>query len=201
MGLVQIEDTELATLRKERDDAKGEAQTAKTEKAEATRAAEEAEAAKVAAETAKTEAEKKLADAQEASAKIQLRDTRMSTLGEGFKSKLGEFTSKRLSDDAGKLEDAAWEERLKELEETTSTKRDAKKDGEPSDPDDKGKGKDGEEADQKGTLFDREEVARLGVGGGDGEPSRNGDVAPAERSQVIGSLAGAFKPKDAAAAK
>jgi hypothetical protein len=200
MGLVQIEDTELATLRKERDDAKSEATTAKTAESEARRAAEEAEAAKTAAETAKTEAERKLAEAEEATAKVQLRDTRMSTLGEGFTTKLGEFTSKRLKEDAGTLDDAAWEERLKELEETTSTKRDAKKDGEPTDPEnkdgDKGKGKDGkdgEEADLKGTLFDREEVAKLGVGGEGGQPPSNGSVDPGERASVVGTLAGAFK--------
>jgi hypothetical protein len=206
MGLVQIEQSELDTLRKERDDARSETATVKQEKAEAERAAAEAETAKTKAETEKAEAEQKLTAANEEKARLQLRDDRFGTLGTGFVAKLGDFTKSRLQEQAGTLSDEEWENRLKELEEVTAVKRDAKEDEKDGEGDPKNKGKDGEgeggeEADLKGTMFDREEVARLGVGGNGGQPE-SGEASPRERSQVIGSLAGAFKPpKETAGAK
>ncbi len=128
--LVQIDTDELATLRKERDDAKQEAAKVPTltqEKAAAETAAEQAETAKVVAEAAKAESDRKLAAAEEAAAKAELKDKRWGALGGEFVAKLGDFTKGRLQEQAGTLDDTEWDNRLKELEETTAVKRDAAK--------------------------------------------------------------------------
>lgn len=192
MGLIQIEDSELAVLRKERDDARAEAatfkaerDTAMTEKAEAATAAEAAEAAKVAAETAKAAAETKVTQLEEGANQITLKDTRMSALGDGFTAKLGDFTKGRLGDQAKTMDDTAWDERLKELEEITAVKRDAAKDGSPPPPDNGNNGNNGSRD------FTLEEIASTGG-------SLNGGQQPTlidstERASVVGSLAGLFK--------
>lgn len=190
MGLVQIEQSELDTLRKERDDARGEAQTQKTaaetaqaEKTAAETAAEQAEAAKTAAEGERDQAKQELTAKNEELAGVALKDKRIGELGEGFTSKLGDFTKSRLNEQAGKLSDEDWDNRLKELEETAKVKRD-----------------DGKKPDETApvtppgdTLFEREEVARLNVTpeSAPTTPSRQ------EQSSVVGSLASAFKPSKA----
>lgn len=197
MGLVQIEDTELAHLRKERDDAKAEAATFKTERdtalqkqRDAETAAEVAETAKVAAETAKATAEGKVTELTETANQVTLKDTRWKALGEGFTAKLGEFTKGRLEDQAKTLSDEDWDNRLKELEETTAVKRDAAKDGATPPPDDT--------AGHKGNRdFTLEEIASANGklnGGGNGNGGGAATlVDERERSSVIGSLAGAFR--------
>lgn len=185
--LVQIDSDELATLRKERDDAKAEAvttrQTLMAEKAAAESAAEQAEAAKVAAEAAKVEAERQLQAANEAAAKVELKEKRWGSLGGDFIAKLGDFTKGRLQEQAGTMEDAEWENRLKELEEITAVKRDAKKESGPA-------------SETANTLlgdlppdFKPEEIAAAsGVSrtGGPAIPPRD------EQAQVIGKLGSLF---------
>lgn len=185
MGLVQIEDTELAALRKERDDAKAEAvkvPTLESEKAAAVAAAEQAEAAKTAAETKVTELQAELDTSKEETARAALKGSRWDALGSEFVAKLGDFTKGRLQDQAGTLSDEDWESRLKELEEITAVKRDAKKDGEDND----------EQANRQ-TLLDppdfkpEEQAAALQRNGGGAVPARE------EQSQVIGKLGTIFK--------
>lgn len=188
MGLVQIEDTELAALRKERDEAKAEAVKVPTltqEKADAERAAEQAEAAKVKAEQERDAAKAEVTAANEEKAKAEVKERRMGALGGEFVAKLGDFTKSRLNEQASSFSDAEWDDRLKELEETAGVKRDAKKD-------------DGTPAPQSGrTLLDApefkaEEVASVNLGGGGGTGTL---TAPArdEQAQVVGSLGALFK--------
>ena len=188
MGLVQIEQSELDTLRKERDDARAEAQTfkteaetAKAEKAAAETAAEQAEAAKTAAEAERDTAKQELTAKNEELAGQQLKDKRLGELGDGFMAKLGDFTKTRLQEQASKLSDEDWDNRLKELEETASVRRDA---GKTTTDDDGDKNKDN-------TLFEREEVARLGV---TSEATTSAAPSRVEQSSVVGALASAFKP-------
>lgn len=190
MGLVQIEQSELDTLRKERDDARAETVT-KTQAAEqaaqekikaAEKAAEDAEAAKVAAETAKAASDAALTAKNEELAKAELKEQRMGSLGDAFTAKIdGMPTVKaKLPEQAQTLDDTAWDERLKELEEVTAVKRDAKKDG--SSAENNGGG---------GDTFAREELARLG---GSKAPNLTSGPSTAERGQVVGALGGLFKP-------
>jgi hypothetical protein len=148
---------------------------AETERDEAVQATEKAETEKKTAETAKDEAETKIKDFEEKAQQSELAGERMSALGSAFKEKLGEFTAKRLSEQAKDLSDEEWDNRLKELEETTAVKRDAQKEG---DDKDKGSGSSGEE-------FSREETAAAQAGGGGGNGSAPG---VRERQSVVAGL-------------
>jgi hypothetical protein len=200
MGLVQIEQSELDLLRKERDDARSE--TAQ-EKARATAAeakvtetetkVEAAEAAKVAAEEKASAAETKVTELEETANRASLKDQRWGALGSAFTAKLGDFTKSRLQEQASTLSDEEWDNRLKELEETTAVKRDAKADegGDPS----------ADELARRAAAngehtFSLEEIASAGssVAGGSGDPAPN-QQTPEGRRQVIGALAGAFDGK------
>lgn len=205
MGLVQIDETELATLRKERDDARTEASKVAVltvEKADLERKVETTEAAKVAAEQERDTVKAELTSEREKTAKAELKDKRWAALGEGFTAKLGEFTKGRLQEQAGTLEDAAWDDRLKELEEVTAVKRDAAKEDAAAKNDDKGDdGKDAlrkvaEGDDKSGDTFDDTELAKLGglapASNGGSFGSQQTDI---ERSSVIGGLAAAFGKK------
>ena len=105
----------------------------------------------------------------------------LETLLTGFMAKLGDFTKTRLQEQASKLSDEDWDNRLKELEETASVRRDA---GKTTTDDDGDKNKDN-------TLFEREEVARLGV---TSEATTSAAPSRVEQSSVVGALASAFKP-------
>lgn len=141
MALVQIEDSELATLRRERDDAKRTATeeqakvaTLEGEKRELTTKVETAEAAKVKSDGEKTAAEKKVTDLTESAQAAQLKDTRLAALGTGFMGKLGETSKKVLTELAAKSSDAEWDDALKEREELAGVKRDAAGAGTPPGP-------------------------------------------------------------------
>jgi hypothetical protein len=157
---VEISKNEYATLQAQEQEVKDERakrEAAETERDEAVQATEKAEAEKKTAETAKDEAEKKVKDFEEKAQQTELASERMSALGSEFKSKLGDFTSKRLAEQAKDLSDEDWDGRLKELEEMSKVKRDAKKDGESEDGDGSGSGSE---------EFSQEEVARAQAGGG-----------------------------------
>jgi hypothetical protein len=176
--------------RQELDDAVKRAQDAEA-------AAEKAEQEKAAAETAQKAAEEK---AEQATAKVtefeekanrqSLRDTRWEALGNEFTAKLDTLPSTKanLLRDAESMEDAAWDTRLKEVEETTGLKRDAKKDGGNG-----GGGGGGGGSEHENAIFNRDEVARYGGGGGEsggtGGPQRQ---SPGERRSV---MSGLTKPK------
>jgi hypothetical protein len=140
---------------------------------------EDAEAAQKKAEDEKADLQKKVDEADEKARTADLSKDRLSKLGKGFTTKLGDFTRGRLEEQAGKLTDDEWDARLKELEETAGVKRD--EGGAPS-----------EEENEE--TVSREETARSQVGGGGGgngtgtEPS-----AEARRSVVAGLLPGAKK--------
>lgn len=184
MGMVQIEDTELAILRKERDDARAEAAQEKTQREAAETAAEAAETAKTQAEAAKTAVDKELETEKEKGAQAELKDRRLGALGEGFTAKLGEFTKSRVDEQAKSLSDEDWENRLKELEEQAGVKRDAKKDGGGDPPPGDG---------DASPTFGTEELAGLVPGSGAAKPP-----SATERQSVVGGLAAAFKPTPAA---
>lgn len=119
---------EFAAEKKRADDAEAE-------KAEADKKVEAAEIAQKKAEDEKAEADKKVTAAEEEKAESTLREERFGKLGAGFIAKLGETAKANLRKDAGKLEEEAWDNRVKEIEELAGVKRDAKGDGNtPADP-------------------------------------------------------------------
>jgi hypothetical protein len=184
MGLVQIEDSELATLRRERDEAKAEAAKLpelQTKLTAAEQAAETAEAAKVAAEQERDTVKTEVAALKEKDAQAELKDQRIGALGDGFKAKLDSMPTvkARLDEQAKSMSDEDWDGRLKEIEEIAQVKRDATKEGGTTPP----------PADD-GT-FSSEELASLkGIANGpDGTPSRD------QIGGTVRSLASAFKPQ------
>lgn len=194
MGLVQIEDTELAALRQERDAAKAEATkvpdlTTKLHTAE--QAAEKAEQDKVAVEKERDDAKAEAAALKEETAQASLKDKRVKALGPGFTAKLGEFTKGRLDEQAKSMTDEEWDNRLKEIEETAGVKRDAEADGSSGGGDDgdgggSGSGGDGGAA----PTFKPEELAALQ----NGVTSGGNSVGREDAASVVGSLATVFNP-------
>lgn len=132
---------------------------------------EETETAKVAAETERDELQKKVEKAEETERATALSKDRLDKLGKGFTTKLGDFTRGRLEEQAGKLKDDEWDERLKELEEVAGVKRD--EGGEPSEDDEK-------------DVLTREETARSRAGGGGGGNNGSAPSATKRRSVVAG---------------
>jgi hypothetical protein len=167
---------EFAAEKKRADDAEAA-------KAEAEKKVEETETKLKDAEKERDEAKKKVEEADEAARKADLGKERIGKLGSGFMEKLGEFTKQRVEEQAKEMSDEDWENRLKELEETTDTARDAKKDG-----DDEG-GEGGSEGGEGKEEFSKEEVARSQAGAGGGGGGGNG-TSPSvqERQSVVGGL-------------
>jgi predicted RNase H-like nuclease (RuvC/YqgF family) len=124
----------------------------------------------------KAELQSELDKAKEVARQDELAKTRLDALGEGFTEKLGEKTKARLQEQARTMQDEEWDARLDELEEITNVKRDADKDGE-SGGDGDGNG---------GQEFSKKEIASFQGKGG--KPDE-GEVSPAARRSVIGSLA------------
>lgn len=175
MGFVQIDEAELAALRSDRDKARDEVAevrrdlTTKVEKAEADTTRE-----KERADGAERERDELKAAAQSG----ELKSRRWDALGTGFVAKLGEVTKGNLQASAANLSDEDWDARLKEVEELTGVKRDAKAEG----------SSEGSNGGGEGASFSEEEMARFknqGVTNPAG-PSSNGDAAR--------SLARALKP-------
>jgi hypothetical protein len=183
MGLVQIEQSELDTLRKERDDARTEVTAAKQAQQEAERKVEAVEAEKTAAEEKAQQAETKVTELEETARKATLTDERMSALGEGFTAKLGDTTKANLKRDAATLDEAAWDTRLKEVEELVAVKRDAAKDGSEA------PANDGESTAQ---TFKPEELAKLGTGLNGGGGSGGSEPTKVGRQSVAKGLAKAL---------
>jgi membrane protein involved in colicin uptake len=181
MDPIEISREEYAELQKrptpeELAAEKQRADKAEQEKADAEKLAEEKEAEAKQEKERADAAEKKVSEAEEEKAKDTLGKERLGKLGKGFVAKLGDFTRERVEDQARTLSDDDWEARLKELEETTSVKRD-EGGTEPSKEDRGGKG--GE--------FTREETARASLGGG--EPSGTGEEpSPESRRSVMSGL-------------
>jgi hypothetical protein len=190
MGLVQIEESELATLRRERDEARVEADTLKNSNRDLTTKAEQAEAAQKVAETAAEAAQKAQKDSEEKAQAATLKSTRLGALGDGFMAKLGETSKTVLGELAGTASDEAWEQAVAEREELVKAKRDAKADGTPA-PKDEG-------ASTTANGFQDEEVASfMGRVTAPEASATNNDV---NGSTAVRSLARSFaKPKKTAA--
>ena len=137
--------------------------------ATARKAAEDAETAQKKAEGERDEKSEALKKLEEEAAETKLRDERLEALGDGFLAKLGETTKSNLREDAAKMEDEAWGNRVTELEELSGVKRDTKIDPKkggstpPAKKPDTGGGGGGEDAE-----FDIDEIAESVAGGADG---------------------------------
>lgn len=141
------------------------------------RQVETAEAAKVKAEGERDDLKKKVDEAEETARATELSTERRGKLGKGFTEKLGDFTRGRLEEQAGALSDEEWENRLKELEETSGVKRDAESES----------GEESGGSSEDDETLSREETARSALGGGD--PGKNGQgPSSEERQSVIGGL-------------
>jgi hypothetical protein len=161
--MVQIEESELATLRRERDEAKRQAETLSEEKRTLTTKAEAAEAAQKRAEDERDAERTQRTQLEEQAQKAALASRRMGTLGAGFLGKLGETSKTVLTELAGNASDEQWDLALKEREELAGVKRDAQPNG--SSPEGVGNGT---------GSFETEEVAsflgRVGSQGTDQTP-------------------------------
>jgi hypothetical protein len=198
-NVMEIEDARYAELIAAEEKAKRlpEIEQAKTE---AEQKAEKEEAARIKAEGERDEEKKRADKAEETANQSALRDERLGKLGSAFTAKLDktETMKKRLHSQAAVMSDEDWTERLEEVAEALGVKPDAKLN-------DKGGGKDepsgggGTDDDETAgdDLFDKEVVARagVGVGSGGGEPT-----APSvqSRQSVIGGLARPKAPAKAA---
>jgi hypothetical protein len=200
MGLVQIEDTELAQLRTERDTAKSEATTAKDEAAQKQRDLEAAEAAKATAEQERDNFKQKAEKLEAEQAGAALATKRFGAFGTAFKAKVESLPSVKasLSEQAKSMDDEQWNARLTEVEELSGVKRDATASGGGSNADDDKKDAATlaaeREAAAQGEVFKAEEVAAFqpGVAG------QQSSVVPAnERAATMGKLAGIFGPPKA----
>lgn len=169
--LVQIEDTELATLRSERNEAREKVDRLTAEARTLQTAVETAEAAKVRAETEKADAEKKFSDAEEKAQKAVLKDQRISALGAGFLAALGDTSKARLNELAMTCTPEQWNVELSEREEIAKVKRDAAAAGTPAATD----------PPAVGTGFKDEEVASF--------LSKAAPTAPATAGPVSGDSA------------
>ena len=129
MGYVQVDENELASIRKERDEAKAKVEEVSTSNRDLTTKVEKAEADLTKEKTAKEEAEKKAKDLEDKAEETTLKEKRIGALGSDFLAKLGEFTRGRLLESAGTLSDEDWEAALKEKEEMSGVERAA---GEPT---------------------------------------------------------------------
>jgi hypothetical protein len=159
---MEIEDREYQALiadRAERDRLKDELATATAEAAKVPdleKKVEETETAKVAAEQERDtlKGEKETLEEQ---ARVQtLAKERIDALGSDFLGKFGEFAKGKLEEQAGKLDDAAWDDYLKEREEMAGVERGAGEKGAPS----------GGSGSGSAETFTREELARSGAGTG-----------------------------------
>ncbi len=128
MGLIQIEESELATLRQERNDARSELDRLKTENRDLTTKVETAESETTKLKDEKAAVEKERDDLKTEKQGTELASTRLKALGQGFLAKLGEFTRERLQEQASKLSDEEWDAALREREELAGVKRDAEGD-------------------------------------------------------------------------
>lgn len=191
MGLVQIEETELSNLRKERDEVKAKVEQLSTESRDLTSKVEKAEAEATKEKEGRETAEKKVKDLEEAAQRTSLKDTRLAKLGDGFMAKLGEFTKERLTEAAGTLSDEDWEAALKEKEEMAGVTRDTKADASSSGS---GGSSDGGGKETAATGFSQEEVASF-MGRGTTRPATS--YSGADGTSAVRKLASAFAPTQA----
>lgn len=131
MADIEIDSREYADLqsRPTKDElaaATSRAEKAEADKAEVDRKLEAEEIAHKEAKKGKDDADSELKTLKEEKAETELAEERFGKLGTAFVAKLGESAKSNLRRDAGKMEEAAWDSRLKEVEELAGLKRDAK---------------------------------------------------------------------------
>jgi hypothetical protein len=179
MGVVQIEESELATLRRERDEAKRKVDELAESNRGLTTKAETAEAAQKKAE-GERDSEKHRADGlEERASRAQKAKARTDALGAGFLAKLGDTSKAVLSELAGTASDEQWDLALREREELAGVKRDAQPDNKPVAP-------------NGGESFSGEEVASFL--GRVTQPS-SGTAPPQDGATSVRQLARAFASK------
>lgn len=193
MSLVQIEESELATLRTERNEARAQVDTLQNDKRDLTGKVERAEADKVAAETAKAEADKKVKDAEDKAQHAQLKDTRMGKLGTGFMAKLGDTSKTVLGELAATASDEDWERAVTEREELAKVKRDATAE---SGEGNGGGGSGGGGNSSGSSAFESEEVASfMNRAGNEGGGNGGGGGNTPDGATSVRSLARSFGKK------
>lgn len=164
---------ELAKANTERDEAIAE-------RDEAVSAKEAAEIAQKKAEDERDEAKKALTEAEEQANAAKLSEERMSKLGKGFLDKLPESIKDRLPEQAKSLKDEDWSARVTELAELTGVKPDEG-------------AKPGDEKDEKGETFTKDEVANSQFGSGGSNGDTPNEPSEAERGSVMRGLVGSKK--------
>ena len=130
MPNVEIAQSELDALRKERDDERAAAAKAADDVRELTTKVETAEADTVKEKARADAAEAKATELETAAQKTELKDKRIEALGDAFLSAMGDFTRQRFTEAASTLSDEDWEAELKEKEELLDTERGAESGGE-----------------------------------------------------------------------
>lgn len=190
MGLVQIEESELATLRRERDDARTQVDTLQNEKRDLTAQVETAQVGQRAAETERDQAKTELASAQETAQKAQLKDARMAKLSGGFLDKLGDMSKTVLNELAAAASDEEWERAVAEREELAGVKRDAAAAAD-------GNSGARRPATEGAPAFDSSEIASFVDRVGNGDRG----AAPVNGTTAVRQLARAFGKKPAPAGK
>lgn len=202
MALVQIDESELANLRRERDEARTGREDEATKVRDLTPKLEKAEADVTSLTTRAETAEKERDELKGQTERASLRDKRLGELGQGFTAKLGEFTRARLGELAATLSDDDWEIALKEREELAGVKRDDKGEaGSTTTAGGEGGSGGGTETASGSGAFSDEEVAKFnsrGVAATTPAPSTNG--VPASR-QLARALSKPRKPAEPAGAK
>lgn len=211
MARVEIDESEIAALRDERNTAR----TGLEEKAEENRTLttklEKAEAEVAKEKTRADDAEAANTKLKDEVSRTTVRTSRLEKLGPGFLAKLGEFTRGRLNEAAATQSDEEWDATLKEKEELSGVKRDTEAEagaggGAGSGTEAGGAGGSGSgsgsgsgAADESGSVFKDEELAnfaRRGVGSTASSPSGS-----SASRQLARSFAERSKPKPATAAK
>lgn len=183
MGMVQIEESELATLRREREDARRKVEELSESNRGLTTKAETAEAAQKKAEGERDTEKAERAKLEEKAERTAKAKTRTDALGGGFLAKLGDTSKAVLSELAGTASDEQWDLALREREELAGVKRDAKPEGSTTPP--------------PNESFSSEEVAsflgRVQQTGNSGTPAQDGAISVRQlaRSFAKGGKAGA----------
>lgn len=198
MADIEIDSREYAELqqRPTKDElaaATERANTAEAAKAEAERKVEAEEAAKKTAEDDAKAAKDELKTLKDEKAETDLASERFGKLGDGFVAKLGDSTKSNLRRDAGKMEETAWDSRLKEVEEMAGVKRDAKKDSTTSTDDPLAEPAKAAGADE----FSAEEIASSAAGGLSNDGGGNTEPSTTQRGGVARGLFGSKKPENA----
>jgi hypothetical protein len=187
VALIQIEESELATLRRERDEAKAKVDQLANENRDLTTKAETAEAAQKRAEDETAAVKQELTKAQETAQATALRDKRMTALGAGFMAKLGETSKHVLNELAAKASDEEWDNALKEREELAQVKRDAAAEGNGTPPSGGGT----QPPPSSGTSFSSDEVAAfmrspVAPAPSGGTPAQNGATSVRQLARAFG---------------